>query len=160
MNSGAHPRFHQGEVASDGPSDDDAPALGLAANILERALQAVWFYNSSPLRGLGERRWLEMFKEVGFVVVTAQARSHHPDGTSEDVSTRYEHLTARPTEPIEICRGAALQSKGRGMSWSVHRDYTREFAEAVANLGLNRPGFPRDSFPWFHATSSVTSLAA
>jgi type III restriction enzyme len=25
---------------------------------------------------------------------------------------------------------------------------------------MNRPGFPRDSFPWFHATSSVTSLAA
>ena len=29
-----------------------------------------------------------------------------------------------------------------------------------AKLMLNRPGFPRDSFPWFHATSSVTSLAA
>ena len=35
---------------------------------LKSAVADVWIHNESPLRGLGQRRWLELFKTAGFVV--------------------------------------------------------------------------------------------
>jgi len=98
---------------------------------LELALWAVWVHNRSPLQGLGERRWLQLFKAAGFAVVTG--------GTAGTVA-EYEHLSEKPTEPITVWRGAAL-TNGRGMSWSVHRGCARGFAVGVSQDGIESAVF-------------------
>lgn len=95
---------------------------------LELALWAVWVHNPSPLKGLGERRWLQLFKAAGFAVITG--------GTVSE----YEHLTVKPTEPITVWRGAAL-TNGGGMSWSIHRECARVFAVGVSREGIESAVF-------------------
>ena len=52
----------------------------------------------------------------------------------EAIEPSYEHVTTRPSGEMELWRGARLASNGRGMSWSVHRDVAKSFAERE-NLG-------------------------
>ena len=98
---------------------------------LELALWAVWVHNRSPLQGLGERRWLQLFKAAGFTVVT---------GETVGTVAEYEHLTEKPTEPVTVWRGAAL-TNGRGMSWSTHRECARGFAVGVSQDGIESAVF-------------------
>jgi hypothetical protein len=100
---------------------------------LADALWAAWVKNPAPRGLLGERKWLSLFRAAGFIMVRLEIKT---DGVP--VPTKYEHLTARPTDPVEVWRGALVESKGRGMSWSVHRDCGHDFAQGWANT-YNRP---------------------
>ena len=104
----------------------------LAGAALESAIYASWVVNKSPLRSIGERKWLRMFKAVGFFSVSATVKV---DGS--EVSPAFVHVTERPTEQITVWRGAALSTDGRGMSWSVHREVAETFAEAEAGFGID-----------------------
>lgn len=95
---------------------------------LQPALWAVWVHNKSPRACLGERKWLELFKAAGFTVVTS---------TTVGEDTKFGQLTERPSEPLELWRGAAVATNGRGFSWSVHRECAVEFAEGVAGVGFD-----------------------
>lgn len=104
---------------------------------LREVIADVWIHNRSPVHGLGveepglgPRRWLEMFKAVGFVWRTEEV----VDSRDGPVDAAYDHLTDVPTKPMDLWRGAALSTNGRGMSWSIHRDCAREFAQGWADL--------------------------
>ena len=83
---------------------------------LPDAVTWTWVHNRSPIPCLGERRWLALFKAAGFIVGGVE-RTHIG---GELVPDKFEHLTELPTEPITVWRGAALPTKGRGLSWSIH----------------------------------------
>jgi hypothetical protein len=107
----------------------------ISTDQLESMILDVWQHNKSPVRGLGEpglgeRKWLEMFKAIGFRCGWYECRI---DGQS--VEPEYELITEQPTEPLTLWRGASLQSKGRGMSWSVHRECAlSKFAQPYADI--------------------------
>lgn len=116
---------------------------------LPSAVAWTWIHNRSPQPCLGERRWLRLFKAAcevaddGIVIAWV-------DGVrigAELIPTAFEHVIELPTGPIEVWRGAALPSKGRGMSWSVHRDCARGFAEGWANLRRQPTGLYRATVP-------------
>lgn len=110
---------------------------------LEDVVAWSWVHNRSPLRGLGERRWLQLFKATGFLIGFVDVVKG-----GEPVEATYRHLTELPTEPITVWRGAALSTHGRGMSWSVHRDCARDsFAQARANLSDGPSGLFRATIP-------------
>src|SRR5689334_1850133 len=71
---------------------------------LADAVPEVWIHNRSPLAGLGERRWLQMFKTAGFVCRFVERVT----SGDEEIPIAYAHLTEIPTEPITVWRGAAL----------------------------------------------------
>lgn len=109
---------------------------------LPDAVTWTWIHNASPVSGLGERRWVELFKAAGVLRVFVDV---HCGG--ELVPTKFQHLTEKPTEPITVWRGAALSTKGRGMSWSVHRECAKRFAQAWADLYRSPTGLFRASVP-------------
>lgn len=71
-----------------------------------RLICEVWEEAEWPVAALGERRWLEMFKETGFVTTGPE----------------------RPDSEALAYRGAPVDTKGRGMSWSVDRERAEWFA--------------------------------
>jgi hypothetical protein len=105
---------------------------------LPEAVAEVWIPNPSPVSSLGQRRWLEMFKaaveEDNGPIVRTVGVWH----ANTAVAPAFEHLTEPPLEPVEIWRGAALDT-GCGMSWTLHRDCALQFAQGHADLH-GRPG--------------------
>jgi hypothetical protein len=118
---------------------------------LPEAVAEVWIPNPSPLASLGQRRWLELFKEAvaeggGPVVRSVEVQLLAADGGSPTpVAAAYDHLTEPPAGPLEIWRGAALGS-GCGMSWSAHRDCALQFAQGGADRH-GRAGLYRATVP-------------
>jgi hypothetical protein len=89
-----------------GPLALDAWWPDLTIEEKKRLILYVWETDDSPVWSLGERRWLAMFKEVGFV----------SDGPE------------RPHSSLAVWRGATVASRGRGMSWSIDREQAESFA--------------------------------
>ena len=83
------PMLYEAWVSGRLPEED----LGLA-------LRAVWVHNKSPLRGLGERKWLQMFKAAGFVVASVEVKR----GDAE-IPTNFEHLSASRRIPSKSGEG-------------------------------------------------------
>ncbi len=105
----------------------------LSDDAIPRAIWGTWVYNKAPMRGLGERKWLQLFKAAGFVpIVVDEVRHTGADGMVTVVEHAFDLITEKRTRPMTVWRGAALRTAGRGMSWSVHRDCARLFAERVA----------------------------
>ena len=71
----------------------------------------VWQGAKYPLMVVGERNWVRMFKEVGFL----------SDGPPP------------PDKDQKLFRGAPLARSGRGMSWTPVRETAELFAEGVVN---------------------------
>lgn len=98
----------------------------ITEDTLRHALPEVWIHNKWPLSCLGERSWLKMFKATGFVcrvLTTPGIRSAYPMDFAEE----------RPPGPLTVWRGAYLSKRGRGLSWSLHRECAVQFADAAAN---------------------------
>jgi hypothetical protein len=105
----------------------------IAEEQLPYAVYAVWVRNKSPLRGLGERKWLALFKAMGFRAVNnSGGRTIDRDGRATSIPTSFLQLDARPVAPIEVWRGCPTSTNGRGMSWTIHRECANDFAEGVA----------------------------
>jgi hypothetical protein len=117
---------------------------------LEFAIYEVWVHNKSPVHGvtgdgLGERAWLRLFKAAGFIGVFTELY-HRVDGQRVQVEPAYPPLQEQPTEPFTVWRGAQL-SKGRGMSWSIHRDCAVGFADSWAAVYHSPTGVFRATLP-------------
>jgi hypothetical protein len=119
----------------------------IGAEQLPYAVSAVWVRNESPLRCLAERKWLTIFKAVGFLIVdNSGGRVIHGDGRARSIPTAFAHLDAQPMVPIEVWRGCPTSTNGRGMSWTIHHDCAEGFAEGVATLGVEA-GIYRATIP-------------
>jgi hypothetical protein len=94
---------------------------------LPAAVQEVWVHNPRPVRLIGERAWVRMFTATGFIVVSVDVIRN-----GERIAPAFGHPEVHPTKPVTIWRGAGLATKGRGMSWSVHRDCAVAFAQRYA----------------------------
>lgn len=107
----------------------------LTGEQLHAGIHAAWVYNEAPIRSIGERRWLRLFKAAGFVsaVVAESADTNSSDGTRKVIEQRFELITECPTKPVTVWRGADLERSGRGMSWSLHRECAHDFARRVAD---------------------------
>jgi hypothetical protein len=143
----AHGDFYEAATAAIGPClFDEVPPLlyrlwhegRIAREQLPWAVAEVWIQNPSPLASLGQRRWLELFKEAvaalgSPIVRSVEVKMLTPDGDeSTPVAAEYGHLTELPAGPLEVWRGAAPNS-ACGMSWSVHRDCALGFAQGGAD---------------------------
>jgi hypothetical protein len=110
----------------------------IAREQLPEAIGEVWIQNPSPVASLGQRRWLELFKEAvaelgGPIVRSVKVKMLSLDGgESTPVTAEYGHLIELPAGPLEVWRGAAPNS-ACGMSWSVHRDCALGFAQGGAD---------------------------
>jgi hypothetical protein len=114
---------------------------------LPNALSAVWVRNRSPLRSLGERKWLALFKAVGFFIVNSSGgRVIHIDGRATPIPTAFAHRDAQPVAPVEVWRGCPTSTNGRGMSWTIHRECAEGFAEGVVTFGVEA-GIYRATIP-------------
>jgi hypothetical protein len=87
-----------------------------------------WIHNRSPEPCIGQRRWLQLFKAAGFLVAYVDQVKRG----DEAVPAKFELITEKPTEPLTLWRGAAL-NKAKAMAWTVHRECAVEFAEAWAD---------------------------
>ncbi len=113
---------------------------------LATVLPEVWIHNRRPLPCLGERTWVSMFKAAGFMCRLEQTRLFgEPDYQvgAFDVSL---HDRA-PEGPLTVYRGASLASRGRGLSWTMHADCARSFAEDVGALYQVPVGIYRAALP-------------
>jgi hypothetical protein len=97
----------------------------LTGETLSEAIWAAWFHNKDPMRSIGQRAWVRLFKAAGFI-----------SAGYEKSENAYELHWDQPTEPVTVWRGAALD-RGRGMSWTLHRGCAADFAEAAARLGFD-----------------------
>jgi hypothetical protein len=77
----------------------------LTRDELRSLILDVWQMAEWPVRSLGERTWLRMFKTAGFVSDTD---------------------AAAPTTPLTVWRGA---TQSRGMSWTLDQDRARWFVQ-------------------------------
>lgn len=116
----------------------------IPAEQLQDAVAWTWIHNRAPLACIGERRWLELFKSAGFIVAGVdQTRVG-----DEVIENTYAHLTERPAEPITVYRGAALRTRGRGLSWSLYRECARDnFAQPWADAYEQPSGLYRATVP-------------
>lgn len=104
---------------------------------LPYVIYAVWVRNRSPLSSLGERKWLALFKAMGFSIVNnGGGRTIDSSGHASAVQSSYTHLGSRPKVPIVVWRGCATSTRGRGMSWTMHRECANDFAKGVAAFGV------------------------
>lgn len=103
----------------------------LTGEPLKEAIWAAWFHNKDPMRSLGQRKWLRLVKAAGFIAMGYD--KWVSEGNEREFA--FELLWDQPTELVTVWRGAALD-RGRGMSWTVHRECAAEFAEAASRLGF------------------------
>jgi hypothetical protein len=93
---------------------------GLEPSILGPALAHVWMRSHAPLKQLGSRTWVSMFKSAGFV----------SDGPSQ------------PTEALQVYRAARVWTNGHGLAWTLTADvaliFYRRWREAGFHAGLYR----------------------
>ena len=83
----------------------------LTLPLLRALIAGAWDAPDQPVHALGEQRWIELWKTARFVSTAG---------------------TPPPTARIPIYRGAALQTKGRGMSWTNSIEKARWFARRFA----------------------------
>lgn len=86
----------------------------LTRRTLRELVPLVWSVAEWPIKSIGERAWVSMFKEAGFV-------SDTPSET-------------QPASPLTIYRGAPRWKGPRGMSWSLDVERARFFARRIAIL--------------------------
>lgn len=55
------------------------------------AIPTVWVHNNAPVRGIGEQRWLAMFKDAGFMAVTESSQVHGDSTLDFAPSEKYVH---------------------------------------------------------------------
>lgn len=103
----------------------EAWASGVSIDELRDLVVEAWVTPESPVRVLGERTWLGLFREVGYVW-----RSYSDAPFPVDVSVP-------PAAPVVVWRGATVASKGRGMSWTLDQPRARWFAERLALYGFD-----------------------
>jgi hypothetical protein len=96
------PLFLSGWFAADHLSRDELRSLILPA----------WTMAEWPVRAIGEKAWLAMFKAAGFVST---------DGSPP------------PTEPLTVWRG---DTKPRGMSWTLEREVADFHARRYNLMGF------------------------
>jgi hypothetical protein len=97
----------------------------LAVDQLRLALPPAWIHNESPRPAIGERAWLGLFRACGFLSQVAEVRGI----TSAFAASRRD----APPDTIRIWRGARLESRGRGMSWTQYEEVAQSFAQGGAD---------------------------
>ncbi len=95
----------------------------LSIDDLRHVLPGVWVSAEFPVRAIGERAWLRMFKTAGYVYCLSSDAGVFISGHDP---------SKPPTCDLEVYRGARLQTRGRGMSWSLDREKAQWFAERWA----------------------------
>jgi hypothetical protein len=130
------------EYAVDFGLSGQVPALVYAAwqdgALTDETLHAVifdaWQHNHAPTEGIGQRKWVQMFKTAGFVsAYIDEVTLTEKDGTRTAVPPRFEPTIEQPTEPVPVWRGTFTSTGGRGMSWTVHRECALQFAEGYGS---------------------------
>jgi hypothetical protein len=107
-----------------------------AESDLHEAIRAAWVFNRAPVAALSEVKWVRLFRAAGFVSASANYATIDRDGTRTETAPAFEHVIDKPTGPVTVWRGAGLDTGGRGMSWTVHRDVAINFAQEVARNSI------------------------
>jgi hypothetical protein len=97
----------------------------LAVDQLRLALPPAWIHHKPQVPTIGERAWLGLFRASGFLSQVAQVR-----GITSPFAAS---LRDAPPDTIRIWRGARLESRGRGMSWTQYEDCAQNFAQVGAD---------------------------
>ncbi len=96
----------------------------LTTDDLRTLLPEAWVGAEYPVRDLGERKWLRLFREVGYVY-----------RWSGDARWKGS-VDAPPSSPVTVHRGAPAWTQGRGMSWAVEMESAEWFADRWASWGV------------------------
>ena len=109
----------------------------LSVDLLAAAIPEVWIHNKAPVTGvvrpgLGQRRWVVLFKAAGFLYRHAQTIG--ADNTPQPSPYPHPDFRSQPKEVLTVWRGASL-TRRYGMSWSLYRECARDFADAAALYG-------------------------
>jgi len=135
---------------------EEVPALlwqrwtsgALSIEQLREAIPPVWINNASPARCIGERAWLKMYKAAGYVY-SFERSSDGSKGTVEQTEGAFpvELIESAPATSLVVWRGAWLKSRGRGFSWTQHRECAESFAKGWARTYQTETGLYRAEIP-------------
>ncbi len=116
---------------------------------LRTAIPSVWIYNKSPVPPIGERAWLAMYRAAGFLCQVCEVWTSSDDGDRKQNPIAYatDLVEEPPLGPVIVWRGASLESRGRGLSWTQYRECGVNFAQAWANVYRVASGLYRAELP-------------